>query len=182
LNRQTTFFFILPNLFSFGRLVGAGVLPFLQHTPRIAFFFFFLVSVSDFFDGWIARKFGSATFVGQCLDPIADKCLVGSVYVLLFCSGIVPFWLVALIILRDIAIVGAVFYLWLRNETCLVAGPILLSKVNTFAQLSYAGFMLGNDAGIWQVEFPHDICVVAVLTVASWLSYIEVFLQKQRSV
>jgi cardiolipin synthase len=182
LTQQAPFLFVLPNFLSFGRLIGAGVFPFLQHTSRITFFFFLLVSVSDFFDGWIARKFGSATIIGQCLDPVADKCLVGSVYILLFCSGMVPFWLVVLIISRDIAIVGAVLYLWFQHETRFVTGPILLSKVNTLAQLSYAGLMLGSSTGVWQVAFSHGVCVVAILTAASWLSYLEVFLQKQRRV
>ncbi|MDR1910609.1 MAG: CDP-alcohol phosphatidyltransferase family protein [Holosporales bacterium] len=171
---------VLPNLLSLSRLIGAGVLPFLSHIPRVAFFFFFLVSVSDFFDGWIARKFGNTSIVGKCLDPIADKCLVGSVYILLFLTNIVPFWLVILVITRDIGIVCGAIYLWFRHETRSFVGPILLSKVNTFVQLGYAGFMLGNAAEVWHIALPHGICVVAVLTAASWLSYLEIFWQRQK--
>ncbi|MDR0406663.1 MAG: CDP-alcohol phosphatidyltransferase family protein [Holosporales bacterium] len=180
LNLRVTSFLTLPNFLSFGRLAGAGILPLFMQAPLIAFILFSLASISDFFDGWVARKHKSTSTVGRLLDPLADKFLVGSAYFLLFRMEVVPAWLMGIIMARDIAIILGVIYLWYEGDRVhFTAGPILLSKINTFVQLSYAGFMFGNSAGIWHVTWSHATWVLATLTIASGISYLEFFLERR---
>src|SRR6266853_2819340 len=57
---------------------------------------------TDILDGWLARRFGGQSKIGQYLDPIADKTLLTSIYVGLAMGGAVPWWIVLLIFARDL--------------------------------------------------------------------------------
>ncbi len=72
------------------------------HT-RIALLLFCVAALTDFFDGYVARKLGEVTELGNFLDPLADKILVLSAFFAFVFLGIVPLWLVLVIILRDAA-------------------------------------------------------------------------------
>jgi CDP-diacylglycerol--glycerol-3-phosphate 3-phosphatidyltransferase len=80
--------------FLFGRSAGSGV---------AALSVFVFASVSDFFDGWAARRFGSQSRLGEFLDPLADKILTGSAFIsFAFLPELgVPAWLVLAILLRE---------------------------------------------------------------------------------
>lgn len=78
-------------------------------SPLTCFFatlFFFFASVSDFIDGYIARKSGQITTLGEFLDPLADKILVCTVLVELSALTWVPTWITNLIIAREFAVTG----------------------------------------------------------------------------
>ncbi|MDR0662197.1 MAG: CDP-alcohol phosphatidyltransferase family protein [Holosporales bacterium] len=169
-----------PNLLSLIRLGGAFSLPFLTSSSWLLFLVFALVSFSDFFDGWAARHFNQSSSFGRFLDPFADKCLVGCVYFLLWQIDMVPFWLTAFVIVRDVCIIGGVLYLWkqkaLQSPAGPIVGPILLSKINTFLQLSYAGIALGSLVRLWPPCPEYGLYVVAIFTLASWISYLEILI------
>ena len=68
----------------------------------LALVVFGLASLTDFFDGYIARKYNLISDFGKILDPIADKVLILGVFFSFFCLGIVNFWMVILIAIREI--------------------------------------------------------------------------------
>lgn len=65
---------------------------------------FGVASVTDFVDGWIARRFAMVTAFGKVADPIADKALTGAALVLLSSYGMVPWWVTVLILVREVGV------------------------------------------------------------------------------
>jgi cardiolipin synthase (CMP-forming) len=133
-----------------------------------AFAVFLLAGLSDAVDGYLARKFGAQTELGAYLDPIADKALLVSIYVALAITGVMPAWLAILVATRDVLIVGAVVLARLM-ERPLAMKPLWVSKLNTTAQIVYAGVALGFLA--FQLNTPFILTIsivsVAVLTILS---------------
>jgi len=101
----------LPNKLSAIRLAASPVLIVLLLYPGrrlsvIAALVFILASVTDWLDGYIARRSNMITVLGKFLDPLADKLLIASALIMLIPLGRVPAWMVALIVSREIAITG----------------------------------------------------------------------------
>jgi len=67
---------------------------------------FAAAAVTDYLDGYLARKRGIVTFFGQVMDPVADKLLVSTTFIMLTALGWVPAWMVCVIIGREIAVTG----------------------------------------------------------------------------
>lgn len=101
--------FNLPNTIT---LLRIGVVPFLfillknpgEFWSLILAILFVIASVTDFFDGYIARKYQMITTMGKFLDPIADKIIVNSAMILLIPIGRIPAWIVAITIIRDLIV------------------------------------------------------------------------------
>jgi len=125
----------IPNLITAFRilLIAPIVVALLHHEQLIALGLFFLAAASDLVDGFIAKRFGWQSAVGGVLDPAADKLLLATSFVVLAVMGLVPLWLMATAVARDLIIVGgAVAYrLWLGPVE---AQPSNLSKLNTLCQ------------------------------------------------
>ncbi len=101
----------LPNSLSIIRIVTAPVLVVLLLSPGkslsvISAIIFALVCITDWLDGYFARKRGIITTLGKFLDPLADKILITTAFIMLIPLGRVPAWMVALIIGREIAVTG----------------------------------------------------------------------------
>ena len=109
----------------------------------IAFILFLAAGVSDAVDGFLAKRFGMASELGAYLDPLADKTLIVSIYVTLGIKAVIPGWLVILVVSRDIMIVGAVMLSWLIGSPVMMK-PLLVSKLNTVAQIVFACVVLGS--------------------------------------
>ena len=114
---------------------------------------------------------------GAYLDPVADKALLVSVYVALALVNVVPATLAILVVSRDIMIVGAVMIAWVLDNP-LEIRPLLVSKLNTTAQIALAAAVLGAKAfdlplGLW---FEVSLAVVAALTLASAAAYLRQWL------
>ena len=104
-------FFNLPNMLTLFRiLVIPVVLVFIYYESRVNSFIaaclFAAASITDFFDGWLARRKGLTTVLGKFLDPLADKLIVTSVLVMLVPLGRIPAWVVVLLLARELAITG----------------------------------------------------------------------------
>ncbi|CAA6827415.1 MAG: CDP-diacylglycerol--glycerol-3-phosphate 3-phosphatidyltransferase (EC [uncultured Thiotrichaceae bacterium] len=131
-----------------------------------------IAGVSDGVDGFLARYFHWQTPSGAVLDPLADKILLISLFVVFGLKELIPLWLVAIVILRDIIILaGATAYHFVTKN--LEMRPILVSKVNTFLQI---GLMILVSLQLAQFAIPawfHDamIVLVAVSTLLSGFSY-----------
>lgn len=78
--------------------------------PQFGAFLFFVASLTDFLDGYLARKFGQITKLGIILDPIADKLLVISALIILVDIARVPAWIATVIVLREFIITTMRFY------------------------------------------------------------------------
>ncbi len=160
----------IPNLITLGRilLVPVVVYAIASSDLEFAFILFAVAAVSDAVDGFLAKRFGMQTELGAYLDPLADKVLIVSIYLTLGITGIIPRWIVILVVSRDIMIVGAVLLSWLIDKPMRVK-PLTVSKLNTAAQIIYAGLVLaltGFDLqAAWLLRF--FMALVAALTLLS---------------
>ena len=133
----------LPNLISVTRLLLVPLIVSLMlgKDYELAFAVFLVAGISDAVDGFIAKRFDLMTTLGAYLDPIADKALLVSVYVTLGVQGQIAQLVVTLVVARDMMIVGAVILSWVIGHPLRIA-PLMLSKINTAAQITLAALML----------------------------------------
>ena len=167
----------LPNLISLARLLAVPVLIWLLIGGRhgAAFALFAVAAISDAVDGFIAKRFKQSSTLGRYLDPLADKALLVSIYWTLGFQGLLPSWLVILVISRDVLIVGAVLLSFTLEQPVRIH-PLVVSKVNTVAQACLAGFVLaglGMALPAWQDDVLSLLLVlVAATTALSGASYL----------
>lgn len=140
---------------------------------------FGIAGVSDILDGYLAKTFNWATELGKVLDPVADKLLLVSVFITLTWLGLVPLWLAAAAVARDVIIgVGAWVYLAMFGP--LEGRPTMPSKLNTLVQLLFVIAVVGRAA---YPEVPKWLIVglgalVFVTTVVSGVDYIVTYSRK----
>jgi len=160
----------LPNLITIGRilLVPLAVWLIISQQFGLAFFAFLVAGISDGIDGFIARRFNLQSELGGYLDPIADKALLVSIYVALAILQVLPVWLAILVVTRDVLIVGAVLLAWIMDRP-MAMKPLWVSKVNTVAQIVFAGtVLLGLSTDMHMSPLlTAGIVLVAALTIAS---------------
>jgi len=160
----------LPNLITIGRILLVPVVVWAigSHQMQIAFLVFLIAGVSDAVDGFLAKRLGMTSDLGAHLDPLADKVLIVSIYVALGITEAVPRWIVILVVSRDILIVGGVMLAWFLGKPIRVK-PVLVSKLNTVAQIIFACLVLGSLAFGLAFESTEYVIMltVAALTLAS---------------
>ena len=135
----------IPNLICLVRLALIWPIASLLRSGRydLALVLFVIAAVSDGLDGFLAKRYNWTSELGKVLDPAADKLLLVIVFVESAWLDLVPWWVTAAAVARDVMIaLGALIYrLWFGP---LRGRPTLISKVNTGAQLLYlAAVMLG---------------------------------------
>src|SRR5712672_4872783 len=133
----------IPNLITLARiiLVPVVVWAIASNQMLFAFLLFAAAGVSDAVDGFLAKRFGMASELGAYLDPLADKVLIVSIYVSLGITGVIPLWIVILVVSRDIMIVGAIILSWVVDRPVQIR-PHFVSKLNTGVQILFAGLVL----------------------------------------
>lgn len=170
----------LPNLLSFFRFLLAWILVYfiLNHQYGFAFMTVALAGVSDFLDGYLARKFSKTTPLGMFLDPIADKFFFLCLFLSLYFVGLIPTWIVVLFLARDIMIVSGWAYLF-KNQplnSMRQMTPSFVSKVNTVLQFIYPIFVLLNQVASDIIPFifleSFIMLGAAVTTVTSGIIYV----------
>ncbi|MEW6112363.1 MAG: CDP-diacylglycerol--glycerol-3-phosphate 3-phosphatidyltransferase [Thermodesulfobacteriota bacterium] len=170
----------LPNFLTLGRMVLVPPIVVLLFFPgrypsAIAAAIFLVASLTDFFDGLLARRFRYESSFGRFLDPIADKVLVTSALIMLISLGRVPAWIVMLIITREVA-VSALRAITRGWETTLKPSPLgKLKTVFQFAAIVPLIVHYEYKIGVVGVDF-HLIGMVLlyvalVLTLWSGLDY-----------
>jgi len=135
----------LPNFLTLLRIIAIPIfLVFLSDDQFTAAFILFLAAgITDAVDGAIARLTDSRSSLGAVLDPMADKLLLLSSFIVLGIDGAIPRWLVALVISRDIIVLAGYSVLFfVHQQETLPVDPSRLGKVNTFFQLFTIGFVL----------------------------------------
>jgi cardiolipin synthase len=166
----------IPNLITLGRILLVPIVVWAIATPGamwIAFVLFLAAGVSDAVDGFIAKRFNMTSELGAYLDPLADKALIVSIYLTLGINNLIPRWLVILVVSRDILIVGGIMLSWLMGNPLKIK-PLLVSKLNTVAQIVFACVVLGSLGFNIRVDMLTDILMglVAALTLLSVAAYV----------
>lgn len=132
-----------------------------------------VAGISDGLDGFLAKRFDWRSRVGGLLDPLADKLLLVATFVALTSIGLVPVWLTAVVILRDLVIVsGGLAYQAIFAPV--YPEPSRVSKLNTFVQLFFVCAVIANQGlGLPPAEvlIPSGSVVLVTATV-SGLDYV----------
>ncbi|MGX9145535.1 CDP-alcohol phosphatidyltransferase family protein [Mesorhizobium sp. 128a] len=170
----------IPNLITIMRfvLVPAVVLAMLNMRWDWAFAGFLVAGISDGVDGFIARRFNQHSKLGAYLDPMADKVLLVSVFVVMGFIGELPLWLVVTMVSRDALIICAVLLSTVMAHPVEMR-PLYVSKANTAAQIVLAAVVLGELALGLHLDplRPALILLSGVLTVASAAAYLVAWLR-----
>ena len=145
---QTDRILTIPNILSFLRLLGVPLFLWLVLVPEAdgwAFAVLALSAVTDWLDGTIARATGQISRLGQLLDPLADRLYIASTLVALAIRAIIPWWLVVVLLGRDLVLAVVLALLKRRGITGL---PVhFLGKAATFCLLfGLPLLLLGADA------------------------------------
>jgi len=128
----------IPNAISFFRifLVLPIVFLLLNKSFNLALVFFIVAGLSDALDGYLAKKYNWTSRLGSFIDPLADKLLLLSSFMVGVMVGLIPFWLLGIILMRDFIVgLGALLYhLWIEKFQ---GEPPFSSKLNTTLQVGY---------------------------------------------
>jgi len=165
----------LPNLITVCRIALAPVLILLLKEEQYAASLgvFIIAGISDGLDGFIAKRFNSVSRLGSILDPLADKILLVSTYVMLTVLEHLPFWLMLTVAFRDLLIIAA-YLVYTSMVGPVQMRPSWLSKFNTLMQILLVVMVLIQHA--LGLVYPPliSILIYAVLltTVASGVHYL----------
>jgi len=168
----------VPNILTLLRLLAAPFLVILlkEGAYQQALVLFVLAGISDGLDGYIAKRFGFVSRLGAILDPLADKVLIISTYVMLTLLGDLPFWVLIIVGFRDLVIIGG--YLILDQLYQIVQmSPSRISKLNTFTQIFLVIVVLLQQSGGWvgHITVNLGIACVVITTIASGIHYVWVW-------
>lgn len=165
----------IPNLITLLRLLLLVplVLCLLSGKYAAALLIFAVAGASDAVDGYLARSHGWITPLGAILDPLADKLLMATTYFMLGLLGLIPSWIVVLVIGRDLLIIGgALAYNQLVERPEMT--PTRISKFNTAAQIIFMLSVLTALAGValplwWLWSW---LAIVVLTTLWSGIDYV----------
>lgn len=165
----------LPNIITIARIILVPVIIWALFASEFlaGFVLFAIAGFSDFFDGWLARLQKTQTNFGAYLDPIADKLLMGSTYIVLGVLGHIPIWLISLVIARDLLIIIGVVVAR-RIGKALDIKPLFISKLNTLLQICLVILVLADLAFGLNLGVVRDFAYIttAAITIASALAYL----------
>jgi cardiolipin synthase len=165
----------IPNLISLGRilLTMPVVLALVREDFQLALWLFLIAGISDGLDGFLAKHYQWQSRLGGLLDPLADKLLLISSALCLAWLGLLPFWLVAVILLRDLIIVGGAFF-WNFFIGMLEARPTIISKINTFVQIALVLAVVSEQVFAWLPRGTLDalIWITLATTLTSGMDYV----------
>lgn len=168
----------IPNAITISRVALVPVLILLlqQRDYRHALIVFTAAGLSDALDGFIAKRYRLQTQLGAILDPLADKILLVSAYVVLPMLGQLPFWLGVVVVFRDLLIVGG-YLAYTSVSGSVQMRPSLISKANTALQIILVVVVLARAATPWPLSGLIRYLVPAVLasTIASGVHYLWVW-------
>jgi len=167
----------IPNLLTYARILTVplivlcffveGHLHATNLARWIAFWLFAAASITDFFDGYLARIWKQTSNIGRMLDPIADKLLVSSILLLMAADGTIAgwsLWAAIIILCREILVSGLREYL----AALKVSVPVTrIAKWKTTIQMVAIGFLIVGPAG--DAYVPHTVLVGIVLLWAAAL-------------
>jgi cardiolipin synthase len=149
------------------------VVPFtLKKDFGLAIVIFAIAAISDFLDGYIARKFKIVSKIGAMLDPLADKVLITASYALLAWINLIPLYVAAIVIARDVIILFVILVNRIFKVN-LEIHPLMSSKINTTFQLIFVLLVLSCNYLATSVPSLMKICeiIVCISTIFSGAEY-----------
>ena len=161
----------IPNMLTIGRilfipifiiLLSVGPSPVLH---KIAAVIFAIASITDYLDGYLARKWQVVSNFGKFADPMADKLLVMSAFIMMIELKMVPAWIAAVIICRELAVTGLRLLLVETGGTVLAAA--MPGKIKTFSQMFAIIFLLCH----WTLPGQVLLYIALIFTIYSGYDY-----------
>lgn len=161
----------LPNWITFSRLLAVPFLLYGLYNPTpearwVCLTIFLIAALTDWLDGYLARKLNQITDLGKFLDPLVDKFLVLAPLVVLVELGRIPAWGVFLILARELAIAG-----WRVNQTT-ITGANIWGKLKTVSQIIAIAFLIAPLPEVWQIPSVIAFWVAVTLTLISGVIYL----------
>ena len=163
----------LPNLISLSRLllVPWFAVLLLERQFGLALLLYALMGLSDAMDGYLARQMKVASQLGAGLDPLADKVMLITAFVILGHMDLIPFWVVMLAVGRDALVIGGALLFYLFNQGQIIQTQ-LIGKINTFVQIILVLVVLTGQWFAMPIPWVDPLlAVMVVTTVISGLSY-----------
>lgn len=178
-NKLTVFRMILIPVFmlvlalplDWGTLQVAGAQ--LPVTHLVAAIIFIVASLTDLADGKFARKYKLVTNFGKFADPLADKLLVMTALIFFVQFGWVPAWMVAIIVIRELAITGLRTLIVENNGKVLAAA--MPGKIKTASQMVAISFFLLHDIVFAMANIPFAMIMIWIALLATIYSGIDYF-------
>ena len=167
----------LPNFLTLLRIIAIPIFLIFLTDGRVgaALVTFVLAGITDSVDGAIARLTNTRTTLGAYMDPLADKMLILSAFVVLALMGVVPHWLTVVVISRDVIILIGYLTLFLLTQQLMEIRPSAISKAATFLHLVTLSAVL---LSLWKAEVVGSgvrtalYAVTGVITAISGFHYI----------
>lgn len=185
----------LPNQLSVLRIILAPVFLycFLSQDvllKKISVGIYLLATITDWYDGWHARKFGQVTKTGIFLDPLADKILTSCAFIGFYYMDIMPLWMVILIVFRDLVITLLRSYSEMNGKTLPTS---YIAKVKTFVQMTYifailllifwslssTSLSIKVDIGVFLIS-PYNFGIMYLVTFLTVYTGITYFFEKKK--
>ena len=178
----------LPNILTLSRLVFAVVLIYLLHDGSkianiLAVIVFTIASLTDFYDGYLAKSRGLISNFGKIMDPIADKALLLSVFGVLANIGMIAWWIFIVIAIREVLVTA--FRLWAMRQGQVQAAE-RAGKIKTIVQIvavsvillylvaqqsEYCSSWFDKFKGMWQSINQSLLLLAVLLTLYSGIDY-----------
>ncbi|MDP4176463.1 MAG: CDP-diacylglycerol--glycerol-3-phosphate 3-phosphatidyltransferase [Bacteroidota bacterium] len=135
---------VLPNQLTVLRIILTPVFLFLFISDiallkQISLGVFFIAAITDWYDGWLARKFNYITNWGKFMDPLADKVLTSTAFLAFAFMGVLKMWMVLAVIIRDFLITGLRAFADYKGDSMTTS---LLAKWKTFMQMTFIYYLL----------------------------------------
>jgi len=165
----------LPNFFLFYRLAAIPffVVAYALDWHVAAFVIFTTAAISDFFDGYFSRKLGLVNDFGKLMDPLADKVLTAAAFVCLVGSGLVPPWMLVVILSREFLVTGL-------RSLAVDRGIVIAARFSGKLKVNLQMFAIGvilfgmNNWPLSLIGFPLDQVLLwsaVIVTIYSGIEY-----------
>ena len=161
--------------FKLGTITVAGTEMMKEHL--IGGLIFIVASITDWLDGYIARKNNLVTNMGKFLDPLADKLLVSAAFIILVELGTAPSWIVIIIISREFAVTGLRLILAGGGE---VVAANQLGKIKTVAQILAITSLLLNNIFFESIGVPFGVIMLYIALFFTIWSGFDYFYKNRR--
>ncbi len=169
----------IPTLFTLARIVLTPIIvaAMVMQYWGVAFILFVLAALTDMIDGNLARYYGEHTFLGACLDPIADKFLLLSCFfTLAFVQTplfTIPIWFVLLVLCKEVVLIGAAILVYMLKGHIEVK-PLLLGKLTAVVQMGFIIWLFACYFFRWLPIRTYYLMLIVLLVMlfASLIQYV----------
>ncbi len=135
---------VLPNQLTTLRIILTPVflILFLSNEPvlkQVSLAVYVAAAITDWYDGWLARKFNYITTWGKFMDPLADKILTSAAFFAFVAIGVLPLWMVLVVVIRDLFVTSLRLFAEWKKKTFTTNN---MAKIKTFIQMIFIFYLL----------------------------------------